>query len=281
MQLRLLLLMALILLLTNCQQDANTAILSEEEMAEVLYDYQLATALAAQVKAGDSETLLRYRQSVYYKHHISEADFERSMQYYSRQTKKMERVYQLVQRINPVGSDRVMTENAVPTQAGGDTLVLWSKKDVTLIANRQNRYVAHLPMSDSLRSGEQLFLRIKPQWHYRQGSKQGVGILMVRFADGEVLSKTQNIYEYEEWLRLQLDIDRDRPVKEIIVQVYQRTKWEPNPQIMNLHDINLLKVSKKLSTKKDESRVEEKTDSTDIILHSESDTLPDAPVPIR
>lgn len=283
-QIRLLLLLLLSFSLTACQRDENTAILSEEEMAEVLYDYQLASALAGQVKSGDGETLLRYRQSVFHKHQITEADFQRSMKYYSRNTKEMEKVYRLVQRINPNASEQVLSEGAQPTQGGGDTLILWSKDNATLVANRQNRFIVSIQPSDSLKAGDQLFLRFRTQWHYRQGSKQGVGILMVRYANDTVVARTQGLYAYEEMQRLQLRLEQDLPVKEVAIQIYQQGKWEEYPQIMNLRDIQLLKVSEKKSepAKADTTSLN-KVDSLELELPTTKDSLPvpDAPKTFR
>lgn len=281
MQTRLLFFLFLILFLTACQRDENTAILSEEEMAEVLYDYQLANALANQVKPGDGETLLRYRQSVYYKHRITEADFQYSMKHYSRNTKQMARVYQLLQRINPNANERVVVDGDLPRQSG-DTLVLWSKKNFTLIANQQNRFVVGIQPSDTLKSGDLLFLRFKTQWHYRQGSKQGVGLLMVRYANDSVATCTQTLYAYEETQRLQLRIEQMQPIKEISIQIYQQSKWEEYPQIMNLQDIQLLKVSEKkqLEEKNDTTTMNE-VDTAAIKMPSTNDTLPYAPKTFR
>lgn len=281
-QIRLLFLLLLTLLLTACQRDENTAILSEEEMAEVLYDYQLANALASQVKSGDGETLLRYRQSVFYKHQITEAEFQRSMTYYSRNTKQMEKMYQLVQRINPNADDRVIADGATPAQASGDTLVLWSKDNVTLVANQQNRYVVNIQPSDSLKSGDQLFLRFKTQWHYRQGSKQAVGLLMVRYANDSVVTSTQGLYAYEEMQRLQLRIDEQQQVKEISIQIYQQSKWEVYPQILNLQGMQLLKVSEKKSpVEKPDTVAVNQIDTTSMKLQPKNDSLPNAPKTFR
>lgn len=65
---------------TACQSDRPAGILSEGEMEDVLYDYHITQGLASQ-RPSDSIPFLShlYRQAVFEKYGIAQADFDRSM----------------------------------------------------------------------------------------------------------------------------------------------------------------------------------------------------------
>lgn len=98
-------------LLVSCSSNTGERkVLPADEMAHVLYDYQLATSLAQEDNQGMSSSdeminsssdsslveshrnYLKYRTAVFSKYNISESDYKHSLAFYLRNPEEMKRL---------------------------------------------------------------------------------------------------------------------------------------------------------------------------------------------
>lgn len=93
--------MALLFCVSSCKPSLPGGVLSKGKMADILYDYHLALAMAHMDDNGDKGQSLAYREAVLRKHDVTSAEFDSSMVYYMRHTELLEDVYKdLTDRYN-------------------------------------------------------------------------------------------------------------------------------------------------------------------------------------
>ena len=83
----------LIFILAGCKPSVPGDFLQPDEMEDVLYDYHLADAMAAQTDNYGYYQVL-YRESALRKHGITSADLDSSMVYYMRHTERLHDIYE-------------------------------------------------------------------------------------------------------------------------------------------------------------------------------------------
>lgn len=131
---------AFLLTLGACRPQLPTGIIGEGKMERILYDFHTAQGIAENITpdSGSSEAY-RYEliQAVYRKHHITEDEFERSMNYYCSDLQRLHRIYRNLER-------RFERETAAFGQANvhdvyadlsadGDTANVWGGRPVMVI----------------------------------------------------------------------------------------------------------------------------------------------------
>ena len=153
-------------------------------MVDVLYDYQMADVLAQQSHPEDPRQLLNYRQAVFYKHHISEEEFNHSLAHYSRHPQQMKAVYEgLAHHYN-------VQANTTSLASGGststDTILVWGQKQYTLSGNLQNRFTLEQPFPRTKKPLESLRLSFLSSSFYHQGTPQLAAALSVIYDNDSV-----------------------------------------------------------------------------------------------
>lgn len=124
-------------LLTACGQDTPDDILSSNRMEDVLYDYHLAMGLPGN-DFNRSYEKEAFRNFVFGKHGITEADFDSSMVWYTRHSEQLAAIYEnLSQRF---GKEHERMDMLVEGQkedtrfVSGDTVDIWKKKRLYRLA---------------------------------------------------------------------------------------------------------------------------------------------------
>lgn len=228
-----------------CQShESRDRILSQEEMVEVLYEQQLAQALARQ-EGEDVKKSLKYRQAVFYQHKITEADFNRSLAYYSRRTDEMKDIYALLQKRYHLQGDLSAAAQDLASTRRGDTLRLWSQEQAVLEAAGQNRLVFVLSPRRQWKKGERLVFAFDPEWHDRQGQKQAWATMAVTYANDSTESRSLTFSDYPAQQSLEYVLDRGESVKQITLQIYHSGRWQATPQYLRCRKMRLSVVGLK------------------------------------
>ena len=127
---RLLWLAAGLALLVSCDVKRPKGVLDEAEMEEVLYDYHIAKVMAEEVPYNEAYRRPLYRQGVFVKHGITEAQFDSSMVWYTRHTdllaKMYERITKRLKQANDAVNDLIALRD-MPTEEipSGDSVRVW------------------------------------------------------------------------------------------------------------------------------------------------------------
>ncbi|NMA72595.1 MAG: DUF4296 domain-containing protein [Bacteroidales bacterium] len=88
----------ILLSFVSCKIEIPKDVLSEKKMEDVLHDYHIAKAMADEIPYDERYKKVIYIESVFKKHHITQADFDSSMVWYTRNLELLARVYEKVNK---------------------------------------------------------------------------------------------------------------------------------------------------------------------------------------
>ena len=120
-------------LMTSCGKQIPSDIIQPKEMEKVLYDYHLSLSMAQSSKNVEKEAQRNY---VFQKHNISEAEFDSSMVWYTRESKELMTIYEnLNKRFRREYShiERLLESREDANSqsfVSGDTVNIWRKGDI-------------------------------------------------------------------------------------------------------------------------------------------------------
>ena len=144
-----------------------------DKMEAVLYDYHCAQSMAE--VDGDSTEYRRYLyiHSVFQKHHITEAQFDSSMIWYSADAAQLELMYQHInERMEKeMGLYAVLLDNSGADYYGtlsqtGDTANIWRGRDFYFLraGTLENRMTFTLPADSSFQIGDSILWQFEPMF---------------------------------------------------------------------------------------------------------------------
>ena len=213
-----------IFFISACTSDTPENVLSQSEMEEVLYDYHLALAIEGAEgipsrQTTDEPTARNYYiQAVYKKYGLTEKDFNRSLQWYTRHSEILFNIYKNIdQRLSESGNMGTIFNSATTGTHTGDTLNIWRGVQAVLLSSTGvNRFSFTQKADTSLQEGDRLTLRFNAHWIYREGSKTAVAQIAIRY-------------------------DNDS-VKSVTGFIYQTADWSERPKLLTLSDFSLLRI---------------------------------------
>ena len=191
-----------IFFISACTSDTPENVLSQSEMEEVLYDYHLALAIEGAEgipsrQTTDEPTARNYYiQAVYKKYGLTEKDFNRSLQWYTRHSEILFNIYKNIdQRLSESGNMGTIFNSATTGTHTGDTLNIWRGVQAVLLSSTGvNRFSFTQKADTSLQEGDRLTLRFNAHWIYREGSKTAVAQIAIRYDNDSVAASTQYFY---------------------------------------------------------------------------------------
>ncbi len=141
--------------LSSCKKKMPSSVLRPKAMEDVLYDYHLAQAIANDFNGADrykKELILQY---VFEKHNTTQAQFDSSLVWYTRNTLEMGKIYEnLSKRFQQADSSLVLhaegqAQMAVPLV--GDTVDIWLKDRLCCLAtvNMANKLTFAIEVADT------------------------------------------------------------------------------------------------------------------------------------
>ena len=81
-------------LMTGCGNSMPKEVIPPAKMEKVLYDYHLALGLSGQLPASENYKKQAYKNYLFKKHQITEAQFDSSMVWYTRNSYELSKIYQ-------------------------------------------------------------------------------------------------------------------------------------------------------------------------------------------
>ena len=131
----------LLLCLSACNVRRPGMVLSNSQMADVLYDYHMAKSMIRENGVGNDEMKQAYMEYVYQKHNITEEVFDSSLAWYSRNPDAMMSVYdQIFKRMDKVNTDikdRIAErDNQMSASISGDSVNLWTEPPMQRMSGR-------------------------------------------------------------------------------------------------------------------------------------------------
>lgn len=123
--------LACIAFLTSCGKSMPEDIIPPAKMESVLYDYHLALGISSTLNTTEEYKKQSYKNYLFKKHHITEAQFDSSMVWYTRNAYKLSEIYQNLDKrfsrektsLNAMLQERHID---IATQPG-DTVDIWNR----------------------------------------------------------------------------------------------------------------------------------------------------------
>lgn len=270
-------------LLSACSNDLPGGVLSERVMEKVLYDYHIAQAMA---EGEDSADIRRYEyvQAVFRKHHITEAQFDSSMVWYSSHASHLHDIYRrLSERYDTEA--RVLGIGVGPKDqyagltAVGDTANIWADRNFVLLKPDEgsNRMQFVLEADTTFRPGDAFMWRFTPCFIYREGMREAYVVLSVRLSNDSVVSSLHRLMgDYK--VELSVRPQGDWSIKEVSGFVYVPATDVKSPyRLVVLSDFALIRFHKVRKPTADTFRT-----PADSLQHdSLSGTMPATPGSVR
>ena len=119
--------------LFGCGKKVPKDVIQPQAMEDLLYDYHLATTLSADLPYNENYKKEAYLAYVFKKHHVTEAEFDSSMVWYSRHSDEMTTIYQNLQKRMETTAEQLKKQTSrhsgeVSVSLSGDTVDLWQDR---------------------------------------------------------------------------------------------------------------------------------------------------------
>lgn len=193
-------LIACLALFTSCGKEIPEDIIQPELMEKVLYDYHLSLSINPNGKNTEKEAQKNY---IYQKHGISEALFDSSMVWYTRESKELMAIYENLEKRfkrEHAHIERLLESRDESNSLGsisGDTVNLWRKGEL--------HWFTRTPLN------RQLSFDIKADTTFHERDAFLWDMNYHFFAEGPVMMGMNVIYENDSVVGMTKMIDRSGP----------------------------------------------------------------------
>lgn len=189
-----------ILFSVACSVDLPSYVIPEGKMERILYDYHIAQGMA-EAQGGDVEAnRYLYVQKVFEKHHVTEAEFDTSMVWYSGHASYLKDMYvridaRLDRASREVGLNIPEEDKFARFTAEGDTANIWQGRDMLFLhGNREdNLYTLVIPADTAFRKGDYFMLRFGNRFITQDNQREAFVLLQVRYDNDSVVGATSMI----------------------------------------------------------------------------------------
>lgn len=245
---RLFLIMAVVaaVMLAGCKDD--DAFIPAGEMEDILYDYHLADAMAAQAEGGFEKNAIAYRAAVLKQHGVTQARFDTSMVYYMRHTDELHTIYQHISDRMEQEARSLGAEVAGNASAAGDSANVWTgDKAIALLPDQPyNLYSFRLKTDTTFHKGDRLLLNFQSDFIFQDGMRDGITVLVAVLANDSVVQRTTHLSSSMP-MTLQIDDNDSIGIREIKGCFMLSKNSDPNAsattlQLMSIHGIQLIRV---------------------------------------
>ncbi len=186
-------------LFTSCKPGVPSGIMSPGKMEDILYDYHLSQAAADN---GDFNNA-NYNKRLYFyallkKYDLTEAEFDKSMEYYERHADMLREIYDgLNKRLQAEAGESAKEENSgklVHLSANGDTAIVWRGSSQFLLSQAPfNKITFYIKADSTYHVGDSFDLSFDTQFIFEDGMRDAIAMLAVRYDNDSVASQNMHI----------------------------------------------------------------------------------------
>jgi len=262
-------LLALLLLIIACKPGVPRQYLQPDDMEDILFDYHVGMGMAEQAEGNYAYNKIRYKNEVFRKHGISEADFDSSMVYYMQHSYLLADLYKSLQeRLGKEALKYGASEGEVNQYATisntGDTANIWRDNASALLMPiaPYNKVTFKIPSDSSFYSGDSFVFGLTSTYVYQEGSKEGVMLIAAHYEDTTLVQTGHFTNDGVTQVKIQPHEGNLRDLQGFIYLGSGNSQSE-TAKLLFLSDIQLIRIHKKeLFKKKEEKGDDEKNDTT-------------------
>lgn len=130
-----LLLWGTVFTVVSCGKQIPDDIIQPSAMEELLYDYHLALTMGNDLNYSERYKRESYKNYVFKKHGVTEAEFDSSMVWYTRNTKELTDIYKNLQKRYEMAEEQMKSElnkrsGQISVSLSGDSVDVWSDRNL-------------------------------------------------------------------------------------------------------------------------------------------------------
>ena len=271
-----------LLLLFGCKPSVPSNIIQPDDMEDILYDYQLADAMAQQTNDYAYNQVL-YREAVLKKYGISTSEFDSSLVYYTRHTEELHKIYEsLADRLRndamALGASESEVNRYSSTSSTGDTANVWNGyKALVLTTNAPYNVASYSIAADTTyHTGDSFLLTFRCNYIFQEGMRDGAALLAVRYANDSVASRIVRMSSSNEYT-LRIDNTINQGIKEIRGYFYlgkgSSNDAASTMKLMSIYDIHLVRIRNNGKGKNEQTDESSPTNDTIKVEHVDNDVV--------
>ena len=155
-------------ILVGCNVKRPKDVISESTMEDLLYDYHLAKAMGDNLSYDENYKKALYIDAVFKKYDVTEAAFDSSLVWYTRNTDKLAKIYENVGKRLKTQQDYVnhlvvlKDKKPKPTEAG-DSIDVWPWRRSMRLSNEltENQYAFAIPTDSNFKDRDTLVWQVR------------------------------------------------------------------------------------------------------------------------
>lgn len=233
----------------GCGNKIPADIIQPVEMENLLYDYHIANTLGADLPYSEGYKKNAYFAYVFEKHHVTEAEFDSSMVWYSRHSGELSAIYDNLKKRFETDSERMKQlasrhNGEISVSMSGDTVDIWQDRSFYWLTSSPytNKVQFELKADTSFKPKDMLAFEADMSFLPPQEGKAVMGI-KVTFENDSVQGMTRMV-DASGRQRLLLSPDSAFEYKNISGFVYYRGEAEKKGNLL-LNDIRLIRTHRK------------------------------------
>lgn len=194
--------LAILLFLSGCKVQRPKGILPEGKMEEILYDYHIAKAMGENLASSDNYKRALYAEYVFQKHGTTEAAFDSSLVWYTRNTEVLSKMYDRVNKRLTAQQDIInnlvaIRDNKPKTSLPGDSIDVWLSKRLYYLTGYplNNRMTFSLPSDTNFKERDSISWSVRYRFmdEERDTLASAIMALQVVYSNDSILSRTERV----------------------------------------------------------------------------------------
>lgn len=239
----------LMLAVTGCGDKVPGDVIQPAVMENLLYDYQIASTLASELSYSENYKKDAYFDYVFRKHHVTEAEFDSSMVWYSRHGEELSVIYDNLQKRFERDSEQMKRltsrqSGEISVSLSGDTVDIWQDRTLYWLTASPytNKVTFDLKADTSFKPKDMLVLEAEMSF-LPKGKRSGEAVmaLNVTFKNDSTQGITR-VVNGPGAQRLVLRPDSAFEYKDISGFIYYASNEENSSGYVLVNDIRLIRT---------------------------------------
>ncbi|WP_455591941.1 DUF4296 domain-containing protein [Bacteroides sp.] len=213
--------------LAGCKVKRPKEVLSETKMENLLYDYHIAKAMGEDLPYNDNYKKALYVESVFKKHGTTEAVFDSSLVWYTRNTELLSKIYEKVNKRLKSQRDQInhliaIRDKKPQLSAPGDSIDVWAWNKISVLNSTplNNKLTFTLPADSNFKKKDVLVWEVCYHFLNKATTEHPVIMAMQIIYDNDStasISKTRNVLQSgKQIIRLESDTVSIKEIKGFI-----------------------------------------------------------------
>lgn len=186
-------------LLVGCGKQIPTDVIQPDRMENILYDYHLSISMSNNLSYSDNYQKEAYKNYVFRKYSITEAEFDSSMVWYTRHTEELAAIYKRLGERFRKEKKQVQTllaqrENKPATSQPGDTVNVWYDRTIYWLTDTPltDKVTFEIPADSNFKTKDAFLWSADYTFLSDTGRKATVGF-NIMFDNDSVVGRVQEV----------------------------------------------------------------------------------------